>query len=158
MANKFKIVRLREIIRDKILGIRHFIFRNVYKMNISKTALISYGVKLDKANPRGIFIDDETYIASGAVVLAHDFSTAIIQRNTGRLKKSVRIGKRCFIGVNAIIMPGITIGDSVVIGSGAVVTKSVPSNCIVGGNPARIIKTGIETGKYGMITNIKHKE
>lgn len=123
-------------------------------MNISKTALISYGSKLDKANPRGIFIDDETYIASGAVILAHDYSTAIIQRETGKLKKCVYIGKRCFIGVNAIIMPGITIGDSVVIGSGAVVTKSVPSNCIAVGNPARIIKTGVQTKRYGMITKI----
>lgn len=123
-------------------------------MNISKTALISYGVKLDKANPRGVFIDDETYIASGAVILAHDYSTSDLQRKTGKLKKSVHIGKRCFIGVNAIIMPGITIGDSTVVGSGAVVTKSVPGNCIVAGNPARIIKTGIETKKYGMITKI----
>lgn len=111
------VVRIREIIRSTVLNIRHFIYRRIFGMNISKTALISYGVKLDKANPRGIFIDDETYIASGAVILAHDYSTAIIQKETGKLKKSVHIGKRCFIGVNAIIMPGITIGDSTVVGS-----------------------------------------
>lgn len=56
-------------------------------MNVLKTALISYGVKLDKANQRGIFIYDETYIASGAIILAHDYSTAIIQRETGKLKR-----------------------------------------------------------------------
>lgn len=48
-------------------------------------------------------------------------------------------------------MPGVTIGDEVVVGSGAVVTKDVPSNCIVAGNPAKVIRQGIHTRKYGMI-------
>lgn len=48
-------------------------------------------------------------------------------------------------------MPGITIGDEVVVGSGAVVTKDVPSNSIVAGNPAKIIKQGIHTKNYGKI-------
>lgn len=148
------IVRTREIIRSIVLGTRMFIFRKIYKMDIKKNVLIAYGAQLDKSNPRGIHIDEETYIASGVVVLAHDFSTALIQKRTGVFKKSVHIGKKCFIGVNAIIMPGIKIGDSVVVGSGSVVTKDVPSNCIVAGNPAKIIKTGIQTKKYGMISEI----
>lgn len=148
------VVRSREIIRDVILSIRHLIYTKFYKMDIKKSALIAYGAFLDKSNPRGIHIDDETYIASGARILAHDFSTARIQQKTGKFKKSVHIGKRCFIGVNAIIMPGIRIGDSVVVGSGSVVTKDIPSNCIVAGNPAKIIRTGINTIKYGMISEI----
>ena len=48
-------------------------------------------------------------------------------------------------------MPGVTIGDEVIVGSGAVVTKDVPSNCIVAGNPAKIIKEGIHTTKYGKL-------
>ena len=48
-------------------------------------------------------------------------------------------------------MCGVKIGDEVVVGSAAVVTKDVPSNCIVAGNPARIIKKDIHTGKYGQI-------
>lgn len=44
-----------------------------------------------------------------------------------------------YIGNYAIILPGVTIGENVIIGAGAVVTKSVPANAIVGGNPARII-------------------
>ena len=51
-------------------------------------------------------------------------------------------------------MPGITIGDNVVVGSGAVVTKNVPNNVIVAGNPAKIIKYGINTGKFGQIISI----
>ena len=48
-------------------------------------------------------------------------------------------------------MCGVTLGDEVVVGSGAIVTKDVPSNCIVVGNSARIIKTGIHTKKYGQL-------
>lgn len=49
------------------------------------------------------------------------------------------VGNNVYIGNNALIMPGVTIGSNVVIGAGSVVTKSVPDNSIVGGNPARII-------------------
>ena len=48
-------------------------------------------------------------------------------------------------------MPGVTIGDEVIVGSGAVVTKNIPSNCIVAGNPARIIRENIHTNNYGVI-------
>lgn len=48
-------------------------------------------------------------------------------------------------------MAGIKMGDEVIVGSGAIVTKDVPSNCIVAGNPARIIKTGIQTVKFGQL-------
>ena len=54
-------------------------------------------------------------------------------------------------GANAIIMPGIKISDQVVVGSGSVVTKSIPSNVIVAGNPSKIIKDGIKTSKFGKI-------
>jgi acetyltransferase-like isoleucine patch superfamily enzyme len=53
------------------------------------------------------------------------------------------IGKNTFIGVGAIILPGVNIGDEVIIGAGAVVTKDIPSNTIAVGNPARVIKSGI---------------
>ncbi|GAK38226.1 maltose O-acetyltransferase [Bacteroides graminisolvens DSM 19988 = JCM 15093] len=51
----------------------------------------------------------------------------------------VKIGDWCYIGNNALIMPGVTIGDNVLVSSGSVVTKSIPSNMVVAGNPARII-------------------
>ena len=52
-------------------------------------------------------------------------------------------------------MAGIKIGDEVIVGSGAIVTKDVPSHSIVAGNPARIIKSGIRTSKFGqLIKNI----
>ena len=53
----------------------------------------------------------------------------------------VRIGKNCWIGAGALIMPGITIGHNSVIGAGSVVTKDIPANVIAVGNPAKVIKS-----------------
>jgi acetyltransferase-like isoleucine patch superfamily enzyme len=50
-------------------------------------------------------------------------------------------------------MAGIKIGDEVIVGSGSVVTKDIPSNCIVVGNPTRIIRENIKTKKYGQLIN-----
>lgn len=57
----------------------------------------------------------------------------------------VRIGRNCWIGAGALIMPGITIGDNVVVGAGSVVTKDLPSNVVAVGNPCRILR---EIGDY----------
>lgn len=51
----------------------------------------------------------------------------------------VTIGDWVYIGTNSLIMPGVTIGDNVLVAAGSVVTKSIPSGMVVGGNPARII-------------------
>ena len=52
----------------------------------------------------------------------------------------VRIGKNCWIGAGAIILPGVTIGDNTVIGAGSVVTKDVPANVVAVGNPCRVLR------------------
>lgn len=52
----------------------------------------------------------------------------------------VHIGKNCWIGANAVILPGITIGDNVVVGAGSVVTKNLPDNVVAVGNPCRILR------------------
>lgn len=134
---------IRNLVRLVVISIRHFILCRIYGMNIDKSARISYGAKLDKTNPKGIHIGEESYIASGAIVFTHDFSRGI--------HKDTFIGKRCFIGANAIIMCGVTIGDEVIVGSGAIVTKDVPKKCVVAGNPAKIIKEGISTCKFGQL-------
>ncbi|MBB5396051.1 MULTISPECIES: acyltransferase [unclassified Mucilaginibacter] len=88
-----------------------------------------------------ISIGNNVTITEGVILLTHDGSTWLIRDNKGRRYKYARvtIGNNVFIGVGAIIMPGVNIQDNVVIGAGAVVTKSVPANVIVAGNPAKII-------------------
>lgn len=117
----------------------------IYGAHLHPTVLISSSAIIDKANPGGVYIGEYSYLAGDVLVLAHDMCR--------QLHTKTSIGKRCFIGARAIIMPGVKIGDEVVVGSGAVVTKDVPSNCIIAGNPARIIKQGIHTNNYGIIVN-----
>lgn len=114
-------------------------------MNIAKSASISVGAKLDKTYPQGVHIGEETYIASGAIIFTHDYARAV--------HSDTIVGNRCFIGANAIIMCGVRIGDEVIVGAGSIVTKDVPSNTIVAGNPARIIKQDIQTRKYGQLVS-----
>lgn len=52
----------------------------------------------------------------------------------------VRIGRNCWIGANAVIVPGVTIGDNTVIGAGSVVTKDIPSGVVAVGNPCRVLR------------------
>jgi len=54
--------------------------------------------------------------------------------------KPIYVGDNCWIGGRAILNPGITLGNDVVVGSGAVVTKSFGNNVLIGGNPARVIR------------------
>jgi acetyltransferase-like isoleucine patch superfamily enzyme len=140
---KTKVVKLREIIRIFVLSFQRIIFTKLYQMDISSSARVSFRTYLDKTHQKGIHIGDESYIASGAMILTHDY--------TKDLKTNTIIGQKCFIGANSIIMPGIIIGDSVIVGAGSIVTKNIPSGSIVVGNPARIIKNGIKTKKYGVI-------
>jgi len=55
--------------------------------------------------------------------------------------RPVKISDNVWIGMNAIILKGVTIGENSVVAAGAVVTKSVPANCVVAGNPAAVVKT-----------------
>lgn len=131
-------------IRSKLWNILSDIYptylRKIYGMDIGKGVRISYKARLDKSiNPKGIHIGDNTWILAGAYVLAHDHCRS--------LRVDTYVGENCVIGINSIIMPGVKIGDEVVVGSGAVVTKDVPSNCIVVGNPAHMIKQDIRVQK-----------
>jgi maltose O-acetyltransferase len=89
----------------------------------------------------GLSIGDRTLIASNTVIttLTHDYKDPNM-RYANAVAKRVNIGNDVWIGTNAVILPGITIGDGAVIGAGSIVTKNVPKNAIVTGNPAKILK------------------
>lgn len=68
---------------------------------------------------------------------------------------SVHIGKNCWIGAGAVILPGVTIGDNTVIGAGSVVTKDIPSNVVAVGNPCRVLR---EISEHDKIYYFKDKK
>lgn len=112
--------------------------------NISTQANVERGVILDKVYPDAIFIGKNTGVASGSVILAHESVYREIDDPKMPRRKETKIGERCFIGVNALILPGVEIGDECIIGAGAVVGTNIPPYSIVTGNPAKVIYRGIK--------------
>ncbi|MCB2292355.1 sugar O-acetyltransferase [Clostridium algoriphilum] len=101
----------------------------------------------------GCRFQDQGGIAIGdGVLIGHNVMLATLNHDIDPRKRStmhpapIVIGKNVWIGANAIVVPGVTIGDGAVIAAGAVVTKDVPANVIVGGVPAKIIRE-IETSQ-----------
>lgn len=135
---------MRKIIWNFLSNFHPLFLRNIYNMDIGKNVVISYKAKLDKSiNPKGIHIGDNTWVLANAMILAHDYCR--------RLKTDTVIGNNCVVGINSIILPGVKIGNHVVIGAGAVVTKDVPDNCVDVGNPAKVIKKGVKVNNRGQI-------
>ncbi len=87
----------------------------------------------------GIEIGDGSMIGHNVTIatLNHDFAP---EKRCNTTPKPVKIGKGVWIGADCTILPGVTIGDNAIVGAGSVVTKSVPANVIVAGNPAKIIR------------------
>ena len=84
---------------------------------------------------------DNCMLAPGVHVYTATHPLDPTERNSGKeYAKPIIFGDNVWIGGSAVINPGVSIGDNVVIASGSVVTKDVPNNIVVGGNPAKIIK------------------
>ena len=106
-----------------------------HMVSIGKNVVVMPGALMMSAG--GISIDDGAMIAANVQLISnnHDlFERQIITC------KPVHIGMNAWIGAGSSILPGVTIGDNAVVGAGSVVTKNVPADTIVAGNPARIIR------------------
>ena len=123
--------------------------------DIPYSAIIEGSVLLDKLYPRGIHIGENTLVAGGVTILSHDHCKRV--GNNQPFLIDTFIGKNCFIAVGAIILPGVKIGDEVIVGAGAVVTKDVPSNTVVVGNPAKIIRENIKMNTFAALENWTEK-
>nr|WP_318379920.1 maltose O-acetyltransferase [uncultured Enterobacter sp.]DAI86813.1 MAG TPA: maltose O-acetyltransferase [Caudoviricetes sp.] len=89
-----------------------------------------------------IRIGDNAMLAPGVHIYTATHPLDATERNSGvEFGAPVTIGHNVWIGGRAVINPGVTIGDNVVIGAGSVVIRDVPSDVVIAGNPARIIKT-----------------
>lgn len=141
--------RVRTIVAGFIQSLRVRMAR-MKGFDIHRTVILERKLHLDRLYPAGVHIDEHCLIASGVTILSHDHCKRV---NGQPLLVDTYIGKRCFIAVNATILPGVRIGDEVIVGAGAVVAKSVPSNVIVAGNPARIIRENIRMNDSAELTN-----
>ncbi|WP_075559397.1 acyltransferase [Parabacteroides timonensis] len=85
----------------------------------------------------GITIEDDVLVAANVQIISNNHD---LHDHAVLTCKPVRLKRNCWIGAGATILPGITVGENAVVGAGAVVTKDVEDNTVVGGNPAKVLK------------------
>lgn len=93
------------------------------------------------ADPLLLTVGNNVIVTGWVKLLTHDGSPLIFREEIGDkyIYGPITIGDNVFIGMNAIILPGVTIGRNVIIGAGSVVRKDIPDNVVVMGNPAKIV-------------------
>ena len=153
-------MRSRNPMLNKVIGSLHFWFLYFIKYHANKVAYLrAQGARIGDncelfsniggfgSEPYLIQLGANVIIASGVLFITHDGATRLLRkidsrwtRETG-LYGTIKVGDNAFIGINSIIMPGVNIGANSAVGAGSVVTKDVPPNTIVAGNPAKIIRT-----------------
>ena len=116
-------------------------------VEIQKNAFIGKNCKISSHTfiCEGVTIEDEVFIGHNVSFINDMFPKAVnddgsMQTDNDWELKTTLVKKRASIGTSATILGGVTIGENSLIGAGSVVTRDVPSNVVVAGNPARIIK------------------
>lgn len=140
---------VRTFLAKKIQFVRNLNYR-LRGYDVHPSVIFERQLHLDRLYPGGIHIKENCLIASGVTILCHDHCKRV---NNQPLLVDTYIGRNCFIAVGATILPGVKIGDEVIVGAGAVVTKEVPANCIVAGNPAKIIREKIRMNAAAELMN-----
>lgn len=88
-----------------------------------------------------VFVGDCTLIAPNVILATGTHPILPELREKGyQFNAPIKIGRNCWIGAGAIVLPGVTIGDNSVIGAGSVVTKDIPSNVVAVGNPCKVLR------------------
>ena len=88
-----------------------------------------------------IYIGDYVMLAPHVVIATAGHPILPLLREKAlQFNKPVYIGRNVWIGANAVVLPGVTIGDNTVIGAGSVVTKDIPADVAAGGNPCRVLR------------------
>lgn len=105
-----------------------------------------YGIVDWGTEPWIISLGNNVHITNGVNFVTHDGGTLIFRKYepTLEITKPIVVGNDVYIGTKALIMPGVTIGDNVVIGAGSIVTNDIPSNSVAVGVPAKVIKSSFE--------------
>jgi len=105
-----------------------------------------YGKVEFGTEPWLITIGNNVYLTNGVKFITHDGGTLLFRKYIPDLEitKPIILGNDVYVGNNVLLLPGVTVGNKVVIGAGAIVTKNIPDNSIVAGVPAKVIKTADE--------------
>lgn len=113
---------------------------NGKNIRVGDEFLANYNVTILDIAP--VTIGDHVMIGPGSSIITvnHPLSPARRRRHIGQARP-VTIGSDVWIGASCTILPGVTIGDNVVIAAGAVVTKDIPDNSLAAGVPARVIRS-----------------
>lgn len=108
-------------------------------VHFGKNVYANFGLTL--VDDTHIYVGDYTMFAPNVVVATagHPILPELREK-AYQYNFPIHIGRNCWIGAGALIMPGVTIGDNTVIGAGSVVTRDIPSNCVAYGNPCRVIR------------------
>lgn len=112
-------------------------------VKIGKGCHFSPYVQIDLLYPQLVIIEDNVAIGSNVMIFAHSNPTTNLYLKShgyARTVKSVHIRSGAIIGPGSIITAGVTIGENSIVGVGSVVSQDIPDNCVVLGNPARVIK------------------
>jgi len=109
-------------------------------VNIGKNVYIGYDVIFDRIHPELITIEDYAEIGDRCIISVHSRGTLPLRDKFPRSAKPVKIGRGVWIAPGCIVIQGVEIGENSVIGTGAVVNKSVPSNSVAVGVPAKVVK------------------
>lgn len=118
-----------------------------YGLNVDPMGGVSIGQNVGfGSEPYLITIGNKTRINKNVQFITHDGSLWVVRNlypeyKNADLIKPIKIGSNVQIGNNAIILPGVTVGDNCIIGAAAVVTRDIPDNSVAAGVPARIIET-----------------
>ena len=112
---------------------------------VGNNVRIGHSVALDYGNTDQICIEDNVAITNGCIILCHRRDMSIYKKGMDSsllpfLYGPVKLCKGSQIGMGAIFMPGVTIGEGAIIGAGAVVTHNIPAWTIAVGSPAKVIK------------------
>lgn len=113
--------------------------------HLGKDVFIGDHVRVDAGHAELIYIDDHAHITGGCRLLCHQRDLRHYRKGDDAAKLPYRlgeihVGKGVMIGMESMIMPGVTIGDGAIVGAGSLVSKDIPAWTIATGCPARVVK------------------
>jgi len=116
------------------------LFHKLRGVKIGKGVFIGFHVTIDHSFPEYVIIEDYAMLAGGNHLLTHSRAPEYFKGKLLSYVAPITIKKYAWIGINSIILPGVTIGEGSVVSAGSVVTENVPPSVVVQGNPAKIIR------------------